>query len=108
MKLELPGFQLLTTFLWGENNRNNKKSIGGKNMVQADQTLDCKGLSCPMPIMKLAKTMKQMENGKVLELLATDPGSKPDVPAWCNKTGHELLETAEEAGVYKYYIKCSK
>jgi len=75
-------------------------------VVKADQTLDCKGLSCPMPIMKLAKTMKQMETGKVLELLATDPGSKPDVPAWCNKTGNELLETAEEDGVYKYYIKC--
>ena len=75
-------------------------------VVKVDQTLDCKGLSCPMPIMKLAKTMKQMEKGKVLELLATDPGSKPDVPAWCNKTGNELLETAEEDGVYKYYIKC--
>ena len=50
-------------------------------MVKADQTLDCKGLSCPMPIMKLAKTMKGLENGNVLELLATDPGSKPDVPA---------------------------
>jgi tRNA 2-thiouridine synthesizing protein A len=74
-------------------------------MVEADQTLDCKGLSCPMPIMKLAKTMKQMEKGSVLELLATDPGSKPDVPAWCKKTGNELLETAEENGVYKYYIK---
>ena len=75
-------------------------------MVEADQTLDCKGLSCPMPIMKLAKTMKQMEKGSILELLATDPGSKPDVPAWCKRTGNELLETAEEDGVYKYYIKC--
>lgn len=73
-----------------------------------DQTLDCKGLSCPMPIMKLAKTMKQMEKGQILELLATDPGSKPDVPAWCTKTGHELLETGEDAGVYKYYIRCNK
>jgi len=86
-----------------------KKFNGGeKNMVSADETLDCKGLSCPMPIMKLAKTMKQMETGKVLELLATDPGSKPDVPAWCNRTGHELLETAEEDGIYKYYIRCTK
>ena len=81
----------------------------GENMsVKTEQTLDCKGLSCPMPILKLAKTMKQMGKGEVLELLATDPGSKPDVPAWCNKTGHELLETAEENGVYKYYIRCNK
>jgi len=75
-------------------------------MVMADDTLDCKGLSCPMPIMKLAKKMKEMESGQVLELLATDPGSKPDVPAWCSKTGHHLIESAEEAGTYKYYIKC--
>lgn len=73
--------------------------------VETSQTLDCKGLSCPMPILKLAKTMKTMEDGQVLELLATDPGSKPDVPAWCEKTGNELLESAEEDGVYKYYIR---
>jgi len=77
-------------------------------MVMADQTLDCKGLSCPMPILKLAKTMKQFEKGKILELLATDPGSKADVPAWCDRTGNELVETGEESGVYKYYIKCNK
>lgn len=77
-------------------------------MVVVDQTLDCKGLSCPMPILKLAKTIKQIEKGNVLELLATDPGSKTDVPAWCEKTGHELIETGEENGVYKYYIKSNK
>ena len=83
-----------------------EEKVGGQNMVTADQTLDCKGLSCPMPIMKLAKKMKEMETGQVLELLATDPGSKPDVPAWCSKTGHELIDSGEESGVYKYYIKC--
>ena len=76
--------------------------------VKVDETLDCKGLSCPMPILKLAQTMKKMKKGQTLELLATDPGSKPDVPAWCKKTGHKLLETGEEDGVYKYYIKCKK
>jgi len=73
--------------------------------VQADQTLDCKGLSCPMPILKLAKTIKGLESGKVLELLGTDPGSKTDVPAWCEKTGNEFLEQEEEDGVYKFYIR---
>lgn len=78
-----------------------------KKMVTADQTLDCKGLSCPMPIMKLAKKMKELEKGNVLELLATDPGSKPDVPAWCTKTGHELIGSEEQDGVFKYYIRCN-
>ncbi len=73
--------------------------------IETNQTVDCKGLSCPMPILKLAKGMKTLEVGQVLELLATDPGSKPDVPAWCEKTGNELIEAMEEEGVYKYYIR---
>jgi len=72
---------------------------------KADQTLDCKGLSCPMPILKLAKEMKSLETGKVLELLGTDPGSKSDVPKWCDKTGNGLLGQEEDGGVYKYYIR---
>ena len=73
--------------------------------IDADQTLDCKGLSCPMPIIKLAKTMKKIKSGKVLEMLGTDPGSKGDVPKWCKKTGNLFLEMTEETGVYKYYIQ---
>lgn len=73
--------------------------------VKPDHTLDCKGLSCPMPILKLAKEIKNIEVGQVLELLGTDPGSKTDVPKWCDKTGNEFLEAIEESGVYKYYIR---
>lgn len=73
--------------------------------VKPDHTLDCKGLSCPMPILKLAKELKNIEVGQVLELLGTDPGSKTDVPKWCEKTGNEFLEAIEESGVYKYYIR---
>jgi len=73
--------------------------------MEANETLDCKGLSCPMPIIKLAKTMKKMPSGNVLEMLGTDPGSKEDVPKWCNKTGNEFLEVKEEGGVYTFYIK---
>ena len=76
--------------------------------VKVDKTLDCKGLSCPMPILKLAQTMKGMKKGQTLELLATDPGSKPDVPAWCKKTGHEFLGVTEKDGIYIYDIKCMK
>jgi len=76
--------------------------------VAVDHTLDCCGLSCPMPIINLAKGIKKMDDGQVLELLATDPGSKLDVPAWCKKTGNELIESVEENGVYKYYIRCVK
>ncbi len=74
-------------------------------MVNADEKLDCQGLSCPMPIIKLAKTMKKMKSGTVLEMQGTDPGSKEDVPKWCTKTGNAFLEAKEESGVYTYYIR---
>lgn len=70
-----------------------------------DETLDCKGLSCPMPIIKLAKTMKKMPSGNVLQMIGTDPGSKEDVPKWCSKTGNAFLETTEEGGVNTFYIR---
>ena len=73
--------------------------------MDADVTLDCKGLSCPMPILKLTKSMKSLESGKVLELLGTDPGSKTDIPKWCDKTGNELLSMEDAEGVTKYYIR---
>ncbi len=73
--------------------------------MEFDETLDCKGLSCPMPIIKLAKTMKKMPSGKVLQMIGTDPGSKEDVPKWCSKTGNQLLGTVDEGGANVFYIR---
>ncbi len=71
-----------------------------------DQTLDCKGLSCPMPMLKLSKAMKAMNKGEVLEMLGTDPGTKSDLPKWCEKSGNEILhEEALDGGVFRYLIK---
>ena len=74
--------------------------------IQADATLDCKGLSCPMPIVKLAKKMKkEMSSGQVLKMEGTDPGSKTDVPKWCDRNGHDFLGMEEESGVHTYWIR---
>jgi len=73
--------------------------------MESNQTLDCKGLSCPMPIIKLSKTIKKMKSGEILKMLGTDPGSKTDVPAWCEKTGNTFLDVQEEAGIFTYYVK---
>ena len=53
--------------------------------------LDCKGLQCPLPVIKTAQAIKTIEPGQVLELLATDPGVEPDMKAWTARTGNELL-----------------
>lgn len=68
-------------------------------------TLDLKGLSCPLPIVKTAKAMKTMTAGELVEVLATDPGSRADFTAWCAATGNELLEQSESGGVFRYVIK---
>jgi len=74
--------------------------------TKIDQTLDCKGLSCPMPMMKLAKAMKGLKSGQVLEMLGTDPGTKSDLPNWCNKTGNTLLENTDlEGGVNRFLLQ---
>ncbi len=73
--------------------------------MDKDESLDCKGLMCPMPIVKLAKKMKEMKVGQVLELVVDDPGSKEDVPAWCSRTGNELLEMKQEGKDFYFYVK---
>ena len=74
-------------------------------MVDVDVEVDAKGMFCPMPIVKLKKATKTMKSGQVLKLVATDPGSTRDVPAWAGKTGAEILESSEENGEYIFVIK---
>jgi tRNA 2-thiouridine synthesizing protein A len=73
-----------------------------------DQELDCKGLSCPLPILKTKKAIDKMEIGQVLKMVATDAGSVPDVTAWTAKTSHQLLGHEEDGGVFTFYIKKAK
>lgn len=73
--------------------------------MNADKLLDVKGLACPMPIVKTKKQMKEMEQGQVLEIHATDQGSKSDLTAWAKSTGNEMLEHQEDGGVLKFWIR---
>jgi tRNA 2-thiouridine synthesizing protein A len=73
--------------------------------VKADETLDCVGLYCPMPIVKTAQTIKQMKTGEVLEVIADDKGIKQDMPSWCRTTGNEFLGMEEEGDEIKVYVK---
>ncbi|MFP6748522.1 MAG: sulfurtransferase TusA family protein [Alphaproteobacteria bacterium] len=71
----------------------------------ADQQLDAKGLSCPLPILRAKKAIKGMDTGAILEIEATDPGAVKDFEAFCRVTGNDLLESTEDDGVYKFLIK---
>ena len=58
------------------------------NDIKVNVSLDAKGLACPMPIVKTKKVMNELEAGQVLEVLATDKGSKADLKAWAGSGGH--------------------
>lgn len=71
----------------------------------SEQTLDVKGLNCPLPILKAKKALKEVPTGGTLRVLATDPGSVKDFEAFCRTTGNELVESKAESGVYSFLIK---
>ena len=65
-------------------------------MSDADLVIDLKGLLCPIPVVKLAKAIKQVEVGQVVEAEASDPGVLADIPAWCKSTGNEMLSMEKD------------
>ena len=76
--------------------------------VKVRQTLDCTGLLCPLPIIKVSKAIKGIQVGEVLEMLATDPGSVRDMEAFQSQTGHELLASEQQGTVYRFLLKRTK
>ncbi len=73
--------------------------------IRADETLDCVGLYCPMPILMTAEKIAQMAPGQVLEVISDDKGIRTDMPAWCESTGNEFLGIEEEGREYRVYVR---
>ncbi len=73
--------------------------------IKPSKTLDVRGLMCPMPVVKLSKAIKEIEVGEIIEVLATDPGSLTDIPAWARRTGNEVVKVEKGEGVFKFYVK---
>ncbi|WP_342599914.1 sulfurtransferase TusA family protein [Psychrobacillus sp. FSL H8-0483] len=73
--------------------------------LKADVQLDAKGLACPMPIVKTKKAMNNLVDGQILEVAATDKGSKADIAAWSESVGHQYIGTTEEGDLLKHYIR---
>ncbi len=76
-------------------------------MNETPIVLDVKGLNCPLPVLRANKAIKPLPAGGLLEIHATDPGTVEDFKAYCETTGHELVESREEEGVYSFVIRKS-
>jgi rhodanese-related sulfurtransferase/TusA-related sulfurtransferase len=73
--------------------------------IKVDMGLDCKGLACPMPIVKTKKAMEGLAPGQVIEVKATDKGSTVDIKSWASKVGHQYIGTKHEGDVLMHYVR---
>ena len=74
-------------------------------MRDFDRELDTSGLSCPLPILRARKALEGMEHGRVLRVIATDPGSVQDFEAFAKQTGHQLLDSSQADGKFLFCIR---
>jgi len=85
--------------------------IADSGHSEADETpavsfrLDCSGMQCPGPIMKVFETMKDLEEGKIVEVSASDPGFARDIDAWSRRTGNTILSNEKKGTDYVALIR---
>lgn len=70
-----------------------------------DEVCSCINMYCPLPIMMMTKSLKNLASGQVLKLVATDPQSKYDIPMFAKQTGNEIVHSYEEDELFVFYIK---
>lgn len=71
----------------------------------ADKVLDTRGELCPMPVIKAKMTINALSSGQVLKLIASDPGSRADIPSWARMSGHQLVRQDLEDGAFVFWVK---
>ena len=73
--------------------------------TQVARSIDARGMPCPGPLMSLIGAIRQGAVGDVIEVLSSDEGSNTDIPAWLQKSGHELVEVVEEDGFARFVVR---
>ncbi|MDA8345411.1 MAG: sulfurtransferase TusA family protein [Thermaerobacter sp.] len=76
--------------------------------LQAQKIVDARGTGCPGPILAAKKGIVDVKVGEIMAVLATDGGTKKDLPAWAKKMGHEFLGVIEEQGYFKLFVRRAK
>lgn len=77
-------------------------------IVRADKTVDCSGMLCPFPVVETSKGIRKIEVGQVLRVIATDPGSPPDMEAWARQTGHKLIHSQSDDHRFVFHFQRTK
>jgi len=80
----------------------------GQPAEQVQETLDCIGLYCPMPILKTREKMDEIAVGEILEVLTDDPASEPDIKAWAKRAGQRILKIDKTSEGFRFLIRKTK
>ncbi|MGF1644970.1 MAG: sulfurtransferase TusA family protein [Thiotrichales bacterium] len=70
-----------------------------------EQTLDARGLNCPLPVLRTKKSLSALQSGETLKVVATDPGAMKDIASFCNQTGNTLLSSQQHDGAFEFIIR---
>lgn len=71
----------------------------------ADSHVDARDLRCPMPLLKAKRALNALAPGQSLAVMATDAGSARDFAVFCEQSGHELLGSDQQNGVFHYLLR---
>lgn len=74
-------------------------------MSTQHDTVDARGLVCPMPTIRLGQAIRKIAVGELVEVWTDDPGSQENMAAWTRNTGHELVASEVEGDVFKYRVR---
>ena len=74
-------------------------------MTEFNVELDARGLNCPLPILKMRKTINATESGQVVRMISTDPGSLKDMESFCRQTGNDLVSSEDTDGEYVFFVR---
>ncbi len=74
-------------------------------MTEPNETIDCSGMNCPLPVLKTKLKIDSMAPGEILRVTTTDPGSCKDMPAWADRVGHKIIESSEGEGKFYFLVR---
>jgi len=67
--------------------------------------VDCKGETCPIPLVETRKALRKAAPGDIVEVIGTHPSSKKEIPMAVKALGLELVEVTEEGGTWRIRIR---
>ena len=96
---------MIRRFIWEWYYKQSKVNELLKTMIEFSLEVDASGLLCPLPLLRLKKTLMGMSSGDVVKIIATDPAAHLDFGVYANQSGHQIIELIKHDDEQIFYIK---